>query len=385
MTVLRGRWITYSSVVAAGAIVALLWLVTSPQTKPSVPSSPSVSLSRQKALLPTPLAASTHQSQPSLKSLATFTSATTASDARAAWRKSRKDLLNHPNGTQAVKDLKTLLASGENHALDTPLRVSAGGELLEAPTTRVYLLDLLAQLDSVEAAEYSRTILEESTSSDEWAIALRNYAWGIDNAASDPFLREKVFELLTNETWIKQPTSGFLEALDFVPYTQDPTLVTPLVALTKAEQPANVRRAAFLALARFFSQSTTAGLQSVSDAEENEPFSPVRADAMSRANFSRSEDVDIVRSYLLSNTIDPSEYAIFAETFPQGGQFAGPALVTRFRAEPFSALARRDARALSIVENWLQDSAFEARKKELLQIYQRLIRLKESALSGGYL
>ncbi len=385
MTVLRGRWITYSSVVAAAALVALLLLGTPPYTKPSIPTSSPVSLPHQSALLPTPLAVSKHQSQQSLKTLAPFTSATTAPDAKAAWRESKRELLNHPDGTRAARDLKALLASGENHALDAPLRVSAGGELLEAPNTRVYLLDLLAQLDSVEAAEYSRKILEESTSSDEWAIALRNYAWGVDNAASDPFLRKKVFELLTNETWIRQPTSGFLEAFDFVPYTQDPTLVAPLVALTKAEQPANVRRAAFLALARFFAQNTTAGLKSVSDAEASEPFSPVRADAMSRADFTRPEDVDMVRSYLLSNTIDPSEYALFAETFPQGGQFAGPALATTFRAQPLSVLARRDARALSIVENWMQDSALEARRKELSQIYQRLIRLNESALSGGYL
>ncbi len=385
MMKLSGRWVPYLAVAITGVVVMLSWLGAAERQDQFALRSLQAPHSDESSLLPTPSVKPTHQSQPTLKNLTKLSSAKTTSEATSAWRASRIEILNKKDSARAVSDLVTELASGENHVLDTTLRVSVGGELLLAPTTRVYMLDLLALLDSAEAAEYSRTILEKSTDSDEWAIALRNYAWGVDNAAFDPFLRQKVYELLTNQAWITQPTSGFLEAFDFVPFTQDPTLVAPLMTLTKPEQPANVRRAAFLALARLFAQNSTAGLQGVSEAAAAEPFSPVRADAMSRANFTRPQDVDMVRSYLLSNTIDPAEFALFADTFPQGGQFAGPALATTFQPEPFSTLAKRDARALSIIQGWMGDSALEPRRGELSQIYERLVRLTDSAAAGGYL
>jgi hypothetical protein len=306
-------------------------------------------------------------------------------EARAAWKEAANDILNHPDSAHALQELKSALDSGADQQLDSPLQVKPGGDLHEAPTTRVYLLDLLAQLDSAEAARYSRTIFENSTSSDEWAIALRNYAWGEDSAAFDPFLRARVLELLTNRDWIAQPTSGFLEAFDFAPFTRDPALVAPLVSLTKPEQPDSVRRAAFLALARFHSQDSTTGLRGVSEAEALEPFSPVRADAMSRADFTRADDIEMVRGYLLSSAVEPKEFSLFVETFPQAGQFAGPALATTFQPERFAVLARRDARALEVVKEWLQDPVFESRRAELAQMYERLATLIESAQRGGYL
>jgi hypothetical protein len=378
------------AVVVGAMAAALLSTPKAISTDDSFNNSGASSVSEQRtaqqvAAQATPRTGGGDKPKQHFSSLDTLMSASDAAGARAAWREARKQLLNHSNGAEAVEALKAALDSGRDQVLDASLRVSVDGELKEAPSVRVYALDLLAQLDSAEAAEYARTILESSTSSDEWAIAMRNYAWGIDNAGSDPFLREKVFELLTNEAWISQPTSGFLEAFDFVPYTRDAALVAPLVTLAKPEQPTSIRRAAFLALARLHSQDTTVGLEGVSKAEALEPFSPVRADAMSRADFTRTHDVALVRSYLASETVDPRELAIFADTFPQGGQFAGPALATRFEPQQFATLARRDAAALSIIEGWMQDPALEFRRTELLKIYERLVRLRESAVAGGYL
>ncbi len=379
----KRRFLSFVAILVSAVVCVSLRLYQGRESSEPA-SSPQLAMNRRPQQ-PTPVISSRDSTKTEFKSLNQLLSAANATEAHDAWREAKKELLNHRDSATSHAVLKSALESGNDHALDAPLQVSVGGELKAAPSTRVYALDLLAQLDSAEAAEYSKIIFESSTSSDEWAIALRNYAWGTDNAAEDPLLRGKVYELLTNAAWASQPTSGFLESFDFVPYTQDPVLVAPLVSLTKSERPDNVRRAAFLALARLHSQDTTIGLQGVSEAEALEPFSPVRADAMSRADFTRPADVEMVRSYLLSGSVDSKEFAIFAEAFPQGGQFAGPALATTFQPLRFSTLARRDARALSIVREWMQDSSFEARRKELSQIYDTLVRLNESAVAGGYL
>ncbi len=317
--------------------------------------------------------------------LSRLASASKGEEARNAVKAVRSELLQYRNGAAATDALLTFLEQGHDTSLETPMQVGAGGELKEAPTTRVAMLDLLGELDSEEAAAYSRQVLETSSSSDEWAIALRNYAWGVDNGASDPFLRTKVFELLTNSLWIAEPSAGFLESFDFVPYTHDPTLIAPLVNLTKKAQPSSVRRAAFLALERFVSQETTAGLEAVAQAETTEPFSPLRADTMARADLTRPSDVQIVQEYLLSSRIDPKEFELFATMFPHGGQFAGHSLATTFQPKPLTELARRDAQALLVVRNWMSEPAFSDRQQELTQIYDRLVRLNESAVKGGYL
>lgn len=322
---------------------------------------------------------------PHFPALSRLASVTTSEEARSAVKAARSELLKHKDGASATDALVNFLEQGHNAALESPMQVGAGGELSAAPTTRVAMLDLLGELDSERAAEYSRHVLQSSSSSDEWAIALRNYAWGVDNAAFDPFLRSKVFELLTNSSWIAAPTSGFLESFDFVPYTHDPALIAPLVNLTKETQSSSVRRAAFLALERFVSQETTAGLEAITQAETAEAFSPLRADTMARADLSQSTDLQIVQDYLLSSQIDSKEFQIFASMFPHGGQFAGHALATTFQPKPLTELAKRDAQALLVVQNWLSDPAFANRRSELTQIYDRLVKLNESAVRGGYL
>jgi hypothetical protein len=350
-----------------------------PATQPPA----TTSIAAAPASSPTPLA----QNGESLDRFVRFSrllNASSAEDAKVAWRAARKELLAHTNGTQAVDALRSALESGIDQRFESQLHVTSGGELLAAPTLRIYLLDLLAQVDSAEAAQYARQLLEQSTSSDEWAVALRNYSWGTDNAALDPFLRRKVRELVTNEAWIEDPTPGFLEAFDFVPYTKDPELVAPLTQLTHRAPDDSVRRSAFLALARFVAEDTTNGLQAVAAAEATQQFSPIRADAMARADFTRPGDVAAVGRYLQSQMIDPREFALFADTFPHGGQFAGAGLATTFRPISMLELAKRDAQALVVIEAWMRDLSFEQRHSELSQIYQRLQRLHESAVLGGY-
>ncbi len=369
------------------AAASLLLLSTGRETRREI-KIPSITTSQYPKAIVTPQQKQERNGQrsaPHFAGLSRLAAATTGEEARSAVKAARSELLKHRNGAAATEALLNFLDQGHNSSLKAPMQVGAGGELKEASTTRVAMLDLLGELDSERAAEYSRQVLVNSFSSDEWAIALRNYAWGVDNAASDPFLRTKVLELLTNPSWIAEPTAGFLEAFDFVPYSHDPALIAPLVNLTKEAQPSSVRRAAFLALERFVSQETTAGLEAVAHAETAELFSTLRADTMARADLTQSSDVRLVQEYLLSSQIDPKEFQIFASMFPHGGQFAGHSLATTFKPKPLSELARRDAQALLVVRDWMSDPAFTDQRQALTQIYDRLVRLNESAMKGGYL
>lgn len=318
-------------------------------------------------------------------SLVRLVTASTAREAQEVFSDIRRELLGRRDGAVALAELIDFLEQGYDRSLGASLQVGAGGELRQAPTARVAVLDLLGVIDSQQAAAYSRQLLETSTSSDEWAIALRNYAWGVDNPAQDSFLRTKVHELLTNDAWILQPTAGFLESFDFVPFTLDPSLIEPLVNLTNQARNSSVRRAAVLALERVVSRNTTVGLMAVTASEREKSFSVLRADTIARADLTRPSDVQLLREYLLSSSIETREFQIFASMFPHGGQFAGHSLVSTFEPKPFAELAKRDAHALRVVASWMEDPIFVNRRHELQQMYDRLVTLNESAVRGGYL
>ena len=60
------------------------------------------------------------------------------------------------------------------------------------------------KLRSMDAAEISRGILEDKTSADEWALALRNVAWAEPQSRS--YLTGKVREMLSYDPWRATPS-----------------------------------------------------------------------------------------------------------------------------------------------------------------------------------
>ncbi len=96
--------------------------------------------------------------------------------------------------------------------------VGPGGLLEGAPTFRTFLLDELARIDRAAAADYSKTILQSKDSPDEWAVALRNLAWGDSSADGHQLLEEKTEEMLQDTSWQESPSTGFLEAFDTAVY-----------------------------------------------------------------------------------------------------------------------------------------------------------------------
>jgi hypothetical protein len=152
------------------------------------------------------------------------------------------------------------LASHEDAAINQALTVGPGGTLTGAPTLRLFLLDILGQLArltrSGDAATISRQILANKDSPDEWALALRNVAWGEAGLASfsrGENARDAQLRTVARDT----PTAGLLQAFDVAVYSGDPRLLTTFSELAQSGQAA-IERAAIVALDRLAETSTLA-------------------------------------------------------------------------------------------------------------------------------
>ena len=147
-------------------------------------------------------------------------------------------------------------------------KLGGKGQLTEAPTLRTFLLDYLGQIDPAAAAEYARMILASSDSPDEWAVALKNLALGDTTSAGRALLEQKAGELLRNEAWQQEPSTGYLEAFDMAVFLGGTNLVPALAGLVcKQDNPA-VAHAAYLALDRLVIADPAALLSALEAAPE---------------------------------------------------------------------------------------------------------------------
>ncbi|MCU0749383.1 MAG: hypothetical protein MUF13_07550, partial [Akkermansiaceae bacterium] len=89
----------------------------------------------------------------------------------------RQTIREAPDEQEAAAALASYLKSGVDVFTKLPFEVGEEGMLATAPTLRTALLDLLVTLDPTLALELARTIMNQTSSPDEYAIALRNLAW----------------------------------------------------------------------------------------------------------------------------------------------------------------------------------------------------------------
>ena len=93
---------------------------------------------------------------------------------------------------EAVGLIRQFLDSKADVSTRLGFRIGPHGQLEDAPTLRVFLLDELARLDPAEAAGYAKVILASKDSPDEWAVALRNLARGDDSDAGRNLLQQRI-------------------------------------------------------------------------------------------------------------------------------------------------------------------------------------------------
>ena len=159
-------------------------------------------------------------------------------------------LLSSMDQAESVRWIREFLATGEDRITGLSFVIGADGQLNEWPTLRTFLIDRMLALDPEAAATLSREILASPTSSDEWAVCLRNIGRAEDGSNNQDFLRTKTEELIRNPEWMKTPSIGYLNAFDvFVHIGADAS--TPLLSeLVQRKDRKDLAHAGFLTLDR---------------------------------------------------------------------------------------------------------------------------------------
>jgi hypothetical protein len=274
---------------------------------------------------------------------------------------------------EAVAAIRRFLDSKADAPTHLGFKVGKGGLLDEAPTLRTFLLDELARLDLVAAADYAKIILASKDSPDEWAVALRNLAWGDTSTAGRQLLEQKTSELLQYAPWQQSPSVGYLQAFDTAVYLGGTDLLPPLTGLVRKQDNPAVAHAAFLALDRLaFSEpaNVLAALEAHPDWMQGRE--ETRADYFARADVGDPAQRAIVESYLLDPVRTPEELQAFAGVFPNANFMISQNLLTENTTLNGASLRQRDQVSLQVVNQWLADPKFEKLRQPLEQIKTRL-------------
>ena len=260
---------------------------------------------------------------------------------------------------EAAAAIRRFLDSKADAATGLGFKVGKDGKLVSAPTFRTFLLDQLARLDPTGAADEARQILADSTSADEWAVALRNLAQGDASAAGQALLAQKTAELLGNAAWQQNPSAGYLEAFDAAVYLGDRQLVPTLTSLVRQPDNPAVAHAAFLAMDRMvINQPATMLAALAADPGLMQGNENTRADFFARADMRDPAQKNIVESYLLNPQISAAEIADFTGIFPNANYMISQNLLTPAPTPSRADLTGRDAASLQAIQAWLGDPRF---------------------------
>lgn len=275
---------------------------------------------------------------------------------------------------QAAAMIREFLDSGKDAATGMELTIGEGGILAGAPTFRTFLLDLLGQVAkksrSNVASAYSRKILEEKKSSDEWALAMRNVAWG--EPAAKPYLAAKVKEMLAHEAWRKEPSAGFYEAFDVAVYSGDPTFVPQLTQMLGGEDE-GLRRASAVALDRLAAMAPLEVMNHL-NANPNQladkPF--LRADYYAKADLANPAQRVALEAYLARGDVTLPEKQKLLRALATPAAFVSDNLITSSPMPEADDGQARLKQLAGVFAQWQAQNKFPDLKPDMLQIQGRL-------------
>lgn len=274
---------------------------------------------------------------------------------------------------EAVAAIRQFLDSKADADTHLGFKIGKNGLLDESPTLRTFLLDELARLDSAAAADYAEIILTSKDSPDEWAVALRNLAWGDNSADGHALLEQKTEEMLQYEPWQQNPSVGFLEAFDVAVYLGGASLMPVLTDLVRQQNNPAVAHASYLALDRLVINDPTTTLTALlANPDSMQGRELTRADYFARADVSDPQQRQILENYLLNPQISPAEIDAFAGIFPNANFMISPNLLTQTQTLNHDTLVSRDAASLAVVQQWLADQRFAPLYPDLEKVESRL-------------
>jgi hypothetical protein len=322
-----------------------------------------------------PLAAASAKLDASLRALANAS----PDEARRILAELRAYLTSLPPDV-AKAALQTFLGQGQDAATRLGFSIEKDGHLKEAPTLRVWLLDCLSAVDKQAAADYAKTILASSASADEWAICLRDFA-SVRNSPDDvAFVQNKIREMLGNPDWLKNPSSGFLEAFDAIVYTHGDDFTPDLAKLVTDKDNRAVAHAAYLTLDRLVIQDPATVLaQLESNPQMMEGREATRANYFARADVRDQQQLSVLETYLLDPARTPQELQTFAGLYPSANYMISNNLLTPTATPTRDDLVAQDRQTLQQVDQWLADPRFANLAPQLQKIRSRVATFVQQA------
>ena len=287
---------------------------------------------------------------------------------------------------EALAALLAFLDGGADAPTGLQFKVGAGGNLAGASTLRVWVLDQLGRLDAGAAANYASRIYSRHDSPDEWAVALRN-DWRVAAPAGRiDGVRARALELLSDEEWARQPTVGFLEALDLSVATMAWEAVPQLERWLDSAQPTPLRAGAWIALDRLTMEAPADFIPLLARNLTWLRTQPaLRAGLLARADLTSEGERSAVESYLQRPDVEAQEGRRFFELVPNVSATISHNLVTSPRPPSAAQAARLDQAALKTVREWRIRPNFARWAADLSVAEARLADAVASAVRGGYL
>ena len=276
---------------------------------------------------------------------------------------------------EAAAAIMAFMETGRDARTRLPFAVGRGGRLETAPSLRVFLLDELGSLDASAAARIAERGFEETTSADEYALHLRNFAWGSDLPSVERIarVRERAIELTQRSSWREAPTDGFAEAYDALVYTNATEVTQRLARDTDRSLPGNIRRPSNLALDRLVIAAPEETLPQILEDMEGMSDQPyTRAGYFARADLRDPAHREIVESYLLSDAVGSAERAYFFDLFPNHNFHHSRNLLSENQYPSHEEIVERLRGALERTHEWLEDEHFAAYTDDIARARQRL-------------
>jgi hypothetical protein len=276
--------------------------------------------------------------------------------------------------TVAAGSIIAFLDSGRDASTGLGFRVVDGGKLSDAPSLRVSALDLLGRTGSPEAASYSVGVMDEAGVADEYAVALRNFAWGTENLTE---VGNRFSDMLDRDEWLGDPSAGFMEAFDVAVAAGGVNMVLDVsnVVLGPGDIPAGetaaLNRPAFIALDRLVIRDPSAVVAAFQIDPELLSWAPnQRASVLSRADVTDPAQRQMLENYLLATQHGDGELAYFKEIFPNVNGIDGYRLVTE--GAEIRNVRQVDSATLAVIAEWQADPRFSGLRPTLDSIQRRL-------------
>lgn len=273
----------------------------------------------------------------------------------------------------AASAVESVLSSGVDGFAFGRFSPGANGFLDSYPTFRTALLDLLEELDPGRAVAVGKDILNTSANADEWAISLRTLSKYASAPEDKSFLESKVSELLEIQSWLDEPTFGYLHAFDAVVAGGHLSGIVRLGELVANPPNRAIAHAATISVDRFFQQHASVGsgyLIGTPKFLENEPG--FRATLLARVNPTDVEAMNLVENYLEDQSFGNPEKRTFISSFPNFNSTYSYNLITGSLLYSRSDMRERSIAAHDQMSSWMAEGRYPEFEDEIASAVNRL-------------